>query len=54
MKRRSKVIIYIIFVLLAITCLFYELRLCKTNADKDQIAYHKEVNINYITNLKDN
>ena len=54
MRRRNKIIIYIIMLLLAISGLLYELSICKNKVLNDKIAYHKEVNLNYVTNLKDN
>lgn len=54
MRRKSKIIIYIIMLLLAISALLYELSICRNKVINDKIAYHKEVNLNYVTNLKDN
>ena len=54
MKRKVKFIIYIILILGAISLLFYDLRLYKNKSDNNRIAYHKEVNLNYVTNLMDN
>ena len=54
MKRKTKILLYIILSLVVISGLFLELRLCRTKVIKEQVSYHKESKINYITNLKDN
>ena len=54
MKRRSKFIVYIVLIISAIALLFFVLHLNNSRNNNKKIAYHKEVNLNYVTNLKDN
>lgn len=54
MKKKRMIIIYIILILIAISCLFFGMHLCKEKLNSKKIVYHKEARTNYITYLKDN
>lgn len=54
LKRKVKVVLYIIFILAIVGCMAYTFYYGKNNIKKKSITYSKEGSLNYVTYLKDN